>query len=241
MAGKKQRIKDFLLDLTSLEVNTLVTENITGESMGDPRQAIEAIRALYAEKLEAVAAIHAEDSTPSSGPASPPREVSAARAAPGTVAPDSIQGLEQRADELKQQYETRLSKEDQNNLTRIRDRCRELTGLMTKLDGGAELTVSASSQSQRASDKSASAKTAELSPEDTVALRKIWELGMEPIAAQTVIQLSGDVITRLHPKFASGQHPMLLELHRAGTATASEMWSSLVDTAVMILEKIIDR
>lgn len=246
MADNKQRVKRLLLDLTSLEINTLVTENITGESMGDPRQAIAQIQALYAAKLDEIDDAHrgAETAASPGGQAAPAAQLPASPAA----ARAQVRDTERRAESLKQQHQDKLSSEDHSHLSNIRDRSRELKGLLGKL-GGAATPAAAAAQIQRApggpepaaSGDSAPAETPELEPEDMVTLRKMWELGVEPIAAQTVVQIGGDVITRVHPKYASGEHPMLLELHQAGVSTATGMWNTLIDTAVRILGKIFER
>ena len=243
MADKKQRIKRLLLDLTSLEINTLVTENITGESMGEPRQAIAQIHALYAAKLDEIDAAH-RDAETAPVPARTPAAQAGATAAATRA---QMRDTERRAESLKQQHRQKLSLEDHSHLSGIRDRSRELRGLLGKLDAAA--APAAAAQIQRAPGApapaatvdSASAETPELEPEDMVNLRKMWELGVEPIAAQTVVQIGGDVITRVHPEYASGQHPMLLELHQAGVSTATGMWNTLIDTAVRILGKIFER
>ncbi len=238
MADKKQRTKKFLLDLTSLEITTIVTDNISAESMGDPQQAIERISSLYASKLDAIAATHG---APDPGKAAARKDVSAkASDASGGATRSAIRDRERQARRMKRKYGAQLSQEDHGHIDRIRDRSRELEGSNDKL-GGSSAPTGAGAQIHPAPQGPEAAERPEFSPEDMVALRKIWELGVEPIAAHTVIQVSGDVITRLHPRYATGQHSMVLELHRTGTSIATEMWSSLIDTAVSILDKIIDR
>lgn len=238
--GKKRRIESFLLDLTTIEVNTLVTDNISGESMGDPQEAIADLRSRYASKLGAIAGGDGGAST-------------RAFAAPGKRGgrAESMDFRDQRrvAEELIA-GQTGLAAGDQGHLDRIRANCGFLDRLSDKLvDAEAEPAGPARTRSpapraaagKPASTEDADDEVTQLSPKEMVALRKMWELGTEPIAFQSVIQAGGDMITRVHPDYATGTHQPLLELHRSGVETAIRVWSSLVDTAVLILEKLFDR
>jgi hypothetical protein len=69
-----------------------------------------------------------------------------------------------------------------------------------------------------------------LSPSDLVALRKIWELGCEEILMQTVVQLDGDVVTRLTEAAATEDASIIHRLHADGVRVATQSWQSLVDS-----------
>ncbi|MFF5295908.1 hypothetical protein [Paractinoplanes globisporus] len=62
--------------------------------------------------------------------------------------------------------------------------------------------------------------------EDIVLVRKIWEIGVGVIVMQTVIQLDGDVVTRVCPGGAAWELP-LHELHRASVRAAVGYWNVL--------------
>lgn len=65
-----------------------------------------------------------------------------------------------------------------------------------------------------------------------VTIRKIWELGTEVIAMQTIVQVDGDVITRLNPYYMDEtRYPKLQEYHNRGVSIALEHWSNLVNVA----------
>ena len=238
MADKKQRIKRFLRDLTSIEINTIVTERIL--PMGDLRQEVERLRSAYASKLGSIAKTHQGGSQPA---ADSTLESAAAETARAAADPESMSFGEQerRADALLR-HEARLSPDDQHQLARIRGYSGELERLSRQLGAAPAPAADAlESVTSGGAAPGAAAQPPELGPEDTIALRKILELGTESIAVQTVIQASGDMITRIHPDYATGEQPLLLELHRGGVATVSEMWRSLIDAAVSLLDKIIDR
>ncbi len=67
---------------------------------------------------------------------------------------------------------------------------------------------------------------------DLMSIRKIWELGTEVIAMQTIVQIDGDVITRLNPNFLDEtKYPRLYDYHNKGVNIALAHWSTLVSVA----------
>ena len=67
---------------------------------------------------------------------------------------------------------------------------------------------------------------------DLMSIRKIWELGTEVIAMQTIVQIDGDVITRLNPNFLDEtKYPRLHDYHNKGVNIALAHWSTLVNVA----------
>lgn len=74
----------------------------------------------------------------------------------------------------------------------------------------------------------------DLTPQQITLLRKAWEIGTERIILQTVIQIDGDITTRLSERFASNPHPTLLQIHNDSIITATQFWSNLVQTLTSI-------
>ena len=67
---------------------------------------------------------------------------------------------------------------------------------------------------------------------EMVMIRKVWELGTEVIAMQTIVQVDGDVITRLNPIYLDeAAYPKLHDYHNRGVNIALEHWSNLVNVA----------
>jgi hypothetical protein len=56
-------------------------------------------------------------------------------------------------------------------------------------------------------------------------MRKIWETGAERVVMQSVIQMDGDVITRVHPGMREDR--VLHELHNQATVTAIKTWMDM--------------
>lgn len=74
---------------------------------------------------------------------------------------------------------------------------------------------------------------------DLVAIRKVWEIGLEEIAMQTVVHLDGDVVTRLQPEYASGGAPGIVALHDRATTVALSYWKDLVGIAREVVKAAI--
>ncbi len=75
-----------------------------------------------------------------------------------------------------------------------------------------------------------------LGAEDATRIRKIWEVGVERIVAQTTIQIDGDVITRIQDGLTDQQMRNLLQVQQSGVDTGVRYWSTLLD----ITERLID-
>ena len=71
-----------------------------------------------------------------------------------------------------------------------------------------------------------------LQREDFVLIRKFWELGTEEIVMQTVIELDGDVTTRIQPDFANDEAVALHDLHQASVNVSYQYWSTLIQLVV---------
>lgn len=74
-------------------------------------------------------------------------------------------------------------------------------------------------------------------PSDYLRLRKVWEIGTEEIIAQTVIQLDGDVVTRITPALMRADGKPLLEVHRQAVEASVGYWSGMVTTLATLVER----
>jgi hypothetical protein len=61
-------------------------------------------------------------------------------------------------------------------------------------------------------------------------IRKAWELGTEQIMLQTVIQIDGDVTTRMSERFAMDFNQTVLSIHNNSISTSTLFWANLVKT-----------
>lgn len=76
------------------------------------------------------------------------------------------------------------------------------------------------------------------SPSELIQIRKMWEMGTDSILMQTVVQIDGDVITRVHSGYTIEDHKILLDIHRDSVATSIKYWEKLVDTFITLFEKL---
>lgn len=66
-------------------------------------------------------------------------------------------------------------------------------------------------------------------------LRKMWELGTEPIVAQTVVHIDGDTVTRVQRGVGEGKHAYLLDVHNRAVQIAVEQWKTLFDAFMALI------
>ena len=78
-----------------------------------------------------------------------------------------------------------------------------------------------------------------LDPDQLALLRKIWEVGTTEIAMQTVVQLDGDVVTRILAKYADREFEILHRLHNQGVDTAIGFWKDLIGVLKDFFQDII--
>ncbi|HUB13583.1 MAG TPA: hypothetical protein VMB34_16665 [Acetobacteraceae bacterium] len=74
------------------------------------------------------------------------------------------------------------------------------------------------------------AKTLRLPAEQAILLRKIWEIGTETVVMQTVVQIDGDVVTRIQPGHQTTADTALHAAHRQSVEVSFRYWQFLVDT-----------
>lgn len=75
-----------------------------------------------------------------------------------------------------------------------------------------------------------------LAPEELVLIRKIWELGVEPVTIQTVIQADGDILTRSTSRAAAPEGGAIRDVHLAMVTMSVQYWQFLVQVALQLVE-----
>jgi hypothetical protein len=78
-----------------------------------------------------------------------------------------------------------------------------------------------------------------LTTDDVVMIRKAWEIGTEVVVMQTVIQLDGDVITRINPEYAVAEQKYLQTIHNDNVAISLKAWGQLIGLVKDFFESII--
>lgn len=70
----------------------------------------------------------------------------------------------------------------------------------------------------------------DLNPSFITLIRKAWEIGTEKIVLQTVIQLDGDITTRISESLANTPNEIIFQIHNESIETSTKFWSNLVKT-----------
>ena len=73
------------------------------------------------------------------------------------------------------------------------------------------------------------AKRLAVPSDDVTFIRKAWEIGVEEVAIQSVIQLDGDVVTRISPRHAGADFGALHTMHLSSCRMGIEMWQALAN------------
>jgi hypothetical protein len=114
--------------------------------------------------------------------------------------------------------------------SRIVDNCNTLLGILERR-GVRETTL----WTRKDADNVAILK--DLAPADTQMLRKIWDIGLERIAFQTIVHVGGDVVTRISQDRAHDAE--LLALHHEGVRIAVGWWKNLIRVAANLFKDLI--
>ncbi|MCP4359082.1 MAG: hypothetical protein GY796_13790 [Chloroflexi bacterium] len=156
---------------------------------------------------------------------------------------DRIKGLFsamcRRDDKLRPQLERDLAKEEKLTPNTVVQLSKKIALEQNNIDDNYTLTLI--NQLTRA-DLVSGEKIPPLPIRDNelVMVRKVWELGVEIIAMQTIVQVDGDVITRLNPIYLNElkRSKKLQEYHNDGVNIALSHWSELVTVAKELLVAI---
>ena len=130
------------------------------------------------------------------------------------------------------EYRTVLREQDGILLRRIEDNSDRIAGILSGKDFAAKTVRVHDIQSRI----DVFLPPPDLSARERLAIKKIWDLGAERVIAQTVLQLDGDIITRIareYERLAGGreQAVQLFALHHQALDTAVSRWDSLIRAA----------
>jgi len=228
--------QSFFENLLNLEINTITKQGMTGRKMPAPAIALYEINTLYSQALEntgatgqltvgapvAVARVNAETQ-----PVAFARIAQMARdsTSPPPVTPEGEPPPETPTVEPDPATSIIVKRIAGNS-----DRLAEIIA-RPEIDGPVRAWARG--------DRTGAPPDLPLTPEDLVVIRKVWELGVEPVSIQTVIQADGDIITRATPKAASRNADSTRDLHRSMVATSVEQWQFLVKVATDLLGVIV--
>ncbi len=73
-----------------------------------------------------------------------------------------------------------------------------------------------------------------------VVIRKIWDIGTESVLMQTVVQIDGDVITRIQKGLSGKKRTLILKTHELGVYMSLRHWHKLFDIVKEIAGGLIE-
>ncbi len=249
----KERFQKLATDLLSLEVNTIVTHDmIAARKVPELAHTLLDIATTYARQLDEVYGVAKYEGAPVDQQGRPipnPRSLATtkgevtfeaqpldvrtvARLDAKTFRDINITAERALADPGSNQTRS-LSSASQAIITRIRDSSMELAIILERLhldEGAGHGPLEKTKSGLDALARDGKSIELDVSEHERLRIQKIWELGVETIMMQTIIQLDGDVITRLQADYASPEYTHLWQAHQSSVSAAIESWQYLVET-----------
>ena len=224
MKDFSEQIKTIAQDLINLEVNTIIKPNMTGRKMPKPRQALIEIAKKYNLELIKVGfPLDHEDIRMGSF--------------------ESFELIRAKAHEGIELFKKKAVKKKLSDgedaelvlLSRIKTMSDQIRVIFKSLR---IRKVKAWDNDYTREDIEDQQPPLPLTPEEIVMIRKIWEMGLEEIAMQTIIQLDGDVLTRIQSKYAKEENAKIHHLHNQSVSTALAFWGGLIGIVKDLIKAI---
>ncbi|MCB9565941.1 MAG: hypothetical protein H6710_01730 [Myxococcales bacterium] len=234
MADLRAKLGRIVEDITSLEVNTILCDGMTGEQMTDPRQALFDVGSEYIDVLRRL--IPGYEPPPQTllvDPICGSREVFRAL---HKAARDGLRAADADGREL--------APHDRALLTRVKVKSGQLVALFDRLKAGRAQASAAEALDNELCRAEINGRSGPkppplpLSPDDFVLLRKTWELSTETIAMQSVITLDGDVVSRIQRGYADERHAVIHRIHGDGLRVALASWRELITAIGELVARI---
>ncbi len=277
MADDTARDQGLVANLTKLEINTIIKENLTARKMPDPGNAILDIALTYAWELEASGfdidawftdphVIAAEAKTRGKQRLEDLRNLEAnlaekarlempsmqqanlAKHSPGfdddLITIDAKTFITLRWAAWLMSQNPKVSGKQQVILSRIRQNSDQMKNLLLRLYGEEHFEpifgCSRTSLNRIGDDPRAQARdNLQVATRDMTLLRKTWEIGVQEVVAQTVIDLDGDTITYISRRYSSPSWGHMLEVHRLGVQSAVGYWGNLMEAMRRFLTDLV--
>jgi len=244
-------------DLLNLEIDIIIKPGMTARKMPDSAQALLDIVGLYDAYLCQSAntvnpvwdehgriPIQVRPSIETDRPQSRNRQTDPktgrltkpllTASVPDVVAEDTFDVLRERAVEAEAVYRRLVGelwlKEDERGiiLTRIYRNCDQIKAMVTRPEMKAAIGEGVDRDRARTA-------VLPLTSDEMVTLRKVWEIGVEIVVMQTVIQLDGDIITRIQRGQEAAANKPLHDLHQEAVGNALRHWQFLAQTVAQFL------
>jgi hypothetical protein len=250
-------VQRIVQDLLNLEIDIIIKPGMTARKMPDASQALLDIVGLYDAYLcqsgntlnpvwdqHGRIPIQVRPSAETKAPQSANRQTDPAtgrltkplitESVPDVISENTFDMLRERAVEAEAVYRRLVGelwlKEDERGiiLTRIYRNCDQIKAMVSR----PEMKTAIGDGVDR--DRARSA-VLPVSSDEMVTLRKVWEIGVESVVMQTVIQLDGDIITRIQRGQEVASNKPLHDLHQEAVGNALRHWQFLAQTVAQFL------
>jgi hypothetical protein len=237
----RARLIEVAHNLLSLEVNTILKENMTGERMPPIPHALLDVAGEYARVLLRDGVRLSLYFPPAIGNRTP-EEVEFAWGADTfstdllTVSRetfDSLRWAAKRANLNTATAPAPLARGELILLERICSNCDTIKEIL-KRPAAAALTADRPNRDALLAKPIPPESYAAVPLSDLISVRKIWDIGTEQIVAQTVIQLNGDVLTRVQEWVREPGAETLFAVHRQSIDIAVASWRHLLDVVAEV-------
>jgi hypothetical protein len=251
-----QRIVD---DLLNLEIDVIIKPGMTARKMPEPAQALLDVIGMYDTYLcqagndlnpkweesggVAIRVRPSPERPPAAGAQSPNRKASPdgmleyglrTTSVSDVVSEDTFDALRERAVEAEAVYRhlvgSNAMPEDERGviLTRIYRNCDQIKEMLRRPEVQAVTAKGIDRDSSRV-------EVLPLTSDEVVTVRKVWEIGVETVVMQTVVQLDGDIITRVQRGWEAGANKSVHDLHQEAVGNALRHWQFLAQTVAQFL------
>jgi hypothetical protein len=138
-----------------------------------------------------------------------------------------------------------VDEEQRIMLIRIRRNCDHIKGILRKLGRNEKLKnfINVDDDQLNKNLQNESFSIEELEFDHITTVRKIWEIGTESVVIQTVIQVEGDVITRITPQLMDKQYTdeirnILFTVHRNSMDVGLSHWKNLIGIVIELVKNL---
>jgi hypothetical protein len=217
--------------LLTMEANTIVRDNMTGEPMPPLPHALLDIAGEYASLLCALGVdLRASFTPPLRDPAKfPPELVDSAESVSDllTVSADTFDRLRWAAKHALGARNPRITPAKRVLLDRIVNNSDAIKEMFKRFDTSLD----------QFKDKSRAELVAmtirrnsyAVPVDDLIQLQKMWDIGLEEIVAQTIVHITGDITTRIQSRVGQPGSEALFAIHRQSIDVSVACWRYLLD------------
>ena len=245
MASVLESLKQTARDLTTLEINTIVKHSMTARKMPPTGHAILDIAATYVDKLQVDLQIPL--ATPfikqelQQGEATHVERWKQEWVERGTLKCDdnTFRSLRRAAYRILEDCRE-VEERDRVIVERIKRNADQLRALLRNLDKRLPLRLNFNDSFLGCNRRQLLERETNLGrhpqphlhPDEMALVRKIWDIGVEEVVMQSTVSLSGDVINRIQSGLDPQEAATLLEFHREGIVSGTQMWKLIAETLV---------